>query len=130
VVQETNLERLPVGISDYSGIDDSFSDSVYKELNADKHVYRHYRDKSGSQIDLYIGCYGTGKGGRTGHDPHGCLPGAGWKIPELKRVKVTSQTYANGVDIYYVLAQKGEIHESVFHWYQAGGNKILSSGIQ
>ena len=42
VVVETNLENLPMQIGSYTGTKDAFSQSVYDELNADKHVYRHY----------------------------------------------------------------------------------------
>jgi hypothetical protein len=32
--------------------------------------------------------------------------------------------------INYILARKGETYESVLHWYQSAGNKVLSTGIQ
>lgn len=105
-------------------------DSIYKELNADKHVYRHYRDDDGKQIDLYIGYYGTAKGGRTGHNPYACLPGAGWGIIEANQGSLKTNNYPNGVPINYVLARKGETYESVLHWYQSAGDKVLSTGIQ
>jgi EpsI family protein len=130
VVVRTNLENLPMEILSFKATEDFFPDSVYKELNADKHVYRHYRADDGKQVDLYIGYYGTAKGGRTGHNPYACLPGAGWGIVDTKSVRVTSNYYTNGVDVNYVLARKGETYESVLHWYQSAGNKVLSTGIQ
>src|SRR5665811_1355673 len=80
VIARTNLEYLPKEIAGYKGVDDTFPEAVNRELNADKQLYRHYRSSDGSQIDLYIGYYGTAKGGRTGHNPYACLPGAGWAI--------------------------------------------------
>lgn len=130
VVLKTNLENLPMDIAGFKATEDVFPDSVYKELNADRHVYRHYRNADGKQIDLYIGYYGTAKGGRTGHNPYACLPGAGWGIVDSRKVRVTSKHYMNGVDINYVLARKGEVYESVLHWYQSAGTKILATGIQ
>ena len=130
VVVKTNLENLPMEIGGYKGTEDSFPESVYKELNADKHVYRHYRNTDGKQVDLYIGYYGTAKGGRTGHNPYACLPGAGWGIVDSREVKVMTKYNADGVGINYVLARKGEIYESVLHWYQSTGNRVLATGIQ
>ncbi len=136
VVVKTNLENLPMEIAGYKATEDSFSDSVYKELNADKHVYRHYRSDDGLQVDLYIGYYGTAKGGRTGHNPYACLPGAGWGIVEARTVQLTARSlpvtkyYPNGVEVNYVLARKGDTYESVLHWYQSAGTRILSTGIQ
>ena len=130
VVVKTNLENLPVEIEGFKATEDVFPDSVYKELNADKHVYRHYRANNGKQVDLYIGYYGTAKGGRTGHNPYACLPGAGWGIVDSQEVKVRTKYHGDGVDINYVLARKGEIYESVLHWYQSAGDKVLATGIK
>ena len=130
VVVKTNLENIPIEIAGFKATEDFFPEAVYKELNADKHVYRHYRNADGKQIDLYIGYYGTSKGGRTGHNPYACLPGAGWAIVDAKNVSVTSKYHTNGVDVNYVLAHKGEVHESVLHWYQSAGSKVLATGFQ
>jgi EpsI family protein len=132
MVVKTNLENLPMEIAGYKATEDFFTDSVYKELNADKHVYRHYLSSDGKQVDLYIGYYGTAKGGRTGHNPYGCLPGAGWGIIDSHkiRLKVKAENYPDGVDINYILSRKGELYETVLHWYQSAGNKVLATGIQ
>jgi EpsI family protein len=130
VVVKTNLENLPMEIAGYKATEDFFPDSVYKELNADRHVYRHYRNADGKQINLYIGYYGTAKGGRTGHNPFGCLPGAGWGILEVRQLKLKTNRYPDGVSVNLILAHKGEAYESVLHWYQSAGNKVLSNGIQ
>jgi EpsI family protein len=130
VVVKTNLENLPMEIAGYKGTEDFFPDSVYKELNADRHVYRHYRSADGKQVDLYIGYYGTAKGGRTGHNPYACLPGAGWGILDSGQMILKTNNYPNGISVNYILARKGETYESVLHWYQSAGNKVLSTGIQ
>jgi EpsI family protein len=130
VVVATNLEKLPVFIGEYKGTEDSFPDSVYRELNADRHVYRHYRAPDGRQVDLYIGYYGTAKGGRTGHNPNACLPGVGWGILESKRIKLYPKHHEDGVEVNYILSRRGEINNTVLHWYQSSGDKVLSTGIQ
>lgn len=130
VVVETHLERLSMEIAGLKGIKDSFPESVYRELNADKHVYRHYRSDSGRQIDLYIGYYGTAKGGRTGHNPYGCFTGAGWGIVEDGIVKINVPQTNTIVKVNYLLSQKGQDYNVVLHWYQSDRDKILATGIQ
>ena len=130
VVVETNLERLPMEIAGRNGVQDSFPESVYRELNADKHVYRHYRSDDERQIDIYIGYYGTAKGGRTGHNPYACFTGAGWGIVDDGIVKVKVPGTDNTVKINYMLSQKGHIYNVVLHWYQSDRDKILATGIQ
>jgi EpsI family protein len=130
VVVKNNLENIPMEIAGLKATEDFFPEAVYKELNADKHVYRHYRNNDGKQVDLYIGYYGTAKGGRTGHNPYACLPGAGWAIVKAEKVSVASNYYTKGVDLSYILARKGETYESVLHWYQSAGNKVISNGFE
>ncbi len=129
VVLRTNLENIPMQLAGFTGTNDSFPESVYKELNADKHIYRHYRSPDGEQIDLYIGYYGTAKGGRTGHNPHACLPGAGWGIIESSKITLTSSNYPEGVTVNYILSRKGDVYEVVLYWYQTRGTVVLPDGI-
>jgi EpsI family protein len=130
IVVKTNLENLPMEIGGFKATEDYFPDGVYKELNADKHVYRHYRNAEEKQVDLYIGYYGTAKGGRTGHNPYACLPGAGWAIVGSREVKMMAKNKADGVGINYILARKGEVYQSVLHWYQSAGDRVLANGFQ
>lgn len=130
VVVATNLENIPMEIAGFKATEDFFSKAVYDELNADIHVYRHCRSPDGKRVDLYIGYYGTAKGGRTGHNPYACLPGAGWGIIDSGKVRLTGVRYANGVYVNYVLARRDNVYETVLHWYQSAGTKVLATGIQ
>jgi EpsI family protein len=128
-VVATNLENLPMNIAGFQAQEDYFAPSVYRALNADKHVYRHYSN-NGRQVDLYIGYYGTAKGGRTAHNPYGCLPGAGWAILEDRTLRIKADGYKGGAVVNYLLSRKGPVYQVVLHWYQSDGDKILTSGIQ
>lgn len=130
VVVRTNLEDLPMEIAGYRGTEDAFSESVYRELNADKHVYRHYLSGDGSQLDLYIGYYGTAKGGRTGHNPYACLPGAGWAIVDSRKVGIRQTSQSSDVEVNYVQARKNGVNTVMVHWYQTAGMTVMSTGIQ
>lgn len=129
VVSQTNLEKLPRVIAGYTATDDSFPDSVYRELNADKHLYRHYRSPKGEQIDLYIGYYGTAKGGRTGHNPYACLPGSGAAIVDTQEVYLKQAATGKNVPINYILAKKDGASTVMLHWYQTAGTKVVSTGL-
>jgi len=130
VVVKTNLENLPMEILGFTGTEDFFDDSIYEELNADRHVYRHYRSGDGRQVDLYIGYYGTAKGGRTPHNPYACLPGAGWGIIRNTTVELTRNNSTDVETVNFITSQKGEVYDVVYHWYQSDGDKVLSNGIE
>jgi|WetSurMetagenome_2_1015567.scaffolds.fasta_scaffold223023_2 EpsI family protein len=130
-VVETNLENIPMEISGMHGVDDSFSESVNEMLNADINVYRHYSAKNISQMDLYIGYYGTAKGGRTRqHDPLICMPSQGWTLSESHEIKLKSKDYPDGVSVNYLLSTKDDLSLTTIYWYQSAGSKVLATGIK
>lgn len=129
-IVRTNLENIPMQIGDYAGQEDKFSDAVYEELNADLNIYRHYSSRHGNIIDLYIGYYGTAKGGRTPHNPHGCLPGSGWAILKTDEVKLFPSYYPNGVVVNYIISKKDTTFLSMLYWYQSDKTKVMATGIQ
>lgn len=129
-VLQTNLEHLPMQIAGYQGREDRFSEEVYRELNADQHVYRHYRDAGAQLVDLYVGYYGTAKGGRSSHNPYACLPGSGWAIVERGQLQLPASYAPGGVMLNYVVASKDGLSNVLLHWYQAAGTKVLTSGWQ
>lgn len=128
VVVETNLEEIPMEIAGYKAREDFFSETVYRALNAQVHVYRHYRSDEGKQIDMYIGYYSTARGGRTGHNPNACFSGAGWDFIDIHKIKLKASYCPDGAWVNYLLVRKGNIYEAVLHWYQSAGTKVLGSG--
>jgi EpsI family protein len=129
IVVQTNLENIPMVIDGYTATDYTFSDSVYKELNADKYVSRHYKSRDGNQIDLYIGYFGTAKGGRTGHNPYACLPGAGLAIVDTGKVYLKKPD-GGMVPVNYIRAVKDGINTLMLHWYQTAGNRVVATGFE
>jgi EpsI family protein len=129
-VVATNLEKIPMQIDGYDGTEDRFPQSVYDALGADLHLYRHYQNTHGDQVDLYIGYYGTAKGGRTGHNPYACFPSAGWGIIENDTLRLAARSYQEKVDVNYMLIKKDDVHLIVLHWYQSEGVKVLDTGLK
>ena len=130
VVVKTNLENLPFQILGYTATEDFFPKKVYDELNADKHIYRHYRSIDGHLIDLYIGYYGTKKGGRSAHNPNSCLPGTGWGIELSKKVKINNCNNKAPEEVNYLISRKDDNYSLMLHWYQSEGTKVLDSGLE
>lgn len=129
VVVQTNLENLPREIGGYIAVDGTFPESVYRELNSDKNIYRHYLNGNGA-LSLYIGYYGTAKGGRTGHNPYACLPGAGWSILETRIINLDKDKSKSRPVLNYVRAKRDGINTVMVHWYQIAGSTVVATGIQ
>ena len=47
-------------------------DEVTRMLDSDFNLQRVYKHSLGGYVVLYVGCYGTGRGGGTGHTPRIC----------------------------------------------------------
>lgn len=132
VIQALNLDHFPAQIDDYASVEDiTMQDSVIKELDTDAFIYREYENDKSQKIILYIGYYGTKKGGRTGHNPYGCYPGGGWSIIEDSNVSlpIIIKGKKREVTLNSLLVKKGSYNELVYFWYQSSGDEVLSSGI-
>ncbi len=128
-VVATQLERLPAVIDDYRGVDDSYGEAIYAILGADLNLYRHYRSSSGAAIDLYIGYYGTAKGGRSAHNPNACLPGAGWAIISNRMADLEPKG-AGTKPIRAMVAARDGRYVALYHWYQVNKTEVSGSGIR
>ena len=131
-VLEKNLDKFPYTIATFVGGNIIMEDSVIKELDTDVYVFRKYRSDKGEVITLYIGYYGTKKGGRTGHGPGGCYPGSGWAILNESQVMqlVAFDGKKKKIKLNSMKIKRGNIAELVFYWYQSNGDEVLSSGIE
>ncbi|MDT8274355.1 MAG: EpsI family protein [Desulfomonilia bacterium] len=131
-VVSTNLDNIPSTIAGSHSTEITLEESARQALDPDVYVYRNYRTTEGRILNLYIGYYGTRKGGRTGHNPHGCYPGSGWVILHEGKAIVTVEQNGEPKDIVVnvITVKKGETKQLVYHWYQSAGNMVISSGFQ
>jgi EpsI family protein len=128
-VSELRLNTLPMEMGGWKGESRTFDDKVYQALNADENLLRLYSRGPGEDIWLYIGYYGTQKGGRTGHLPMHCYPGSGWEIISQKR-----ETLADGAgrpqSVNQLLVRKGPVGRLAYWWIHADKDKVLDTGLK
>jgi EpsI family protein len=125
-VTDQRLDSLPRQLGPWSGEDHRFDDKVYKALNADANLLRMYTG-GGADLWLYIGYYGTEKGGRTGHLPRHCYPGSGWEIERMGRETVAGPG-GDPRHVNTILVRRGEERRLALYWIHAGGDRVLDSG--
>jgi EpsI family protein len=83
-VDPTPLSGLPQQLVGWEGADVALDDEVIEMLQADYHVQRIYVNRAGGLVWLYVGYYGTERGGRSEHSPLVCYPAAGWALDESR----------------------------------------------
>lgn len=122
----STLENLPMALGDWRGEPHAFGEEVVQVLNADRQILRRYT-KENRGAWFYLGYYGSEKGGRTGHLPHHCYPGAGWRIVETATEDVAVGNERKTLN--RILVEKNGERISVLWWNQSG-RIVTSNGWQ
>ena len=132
IVWKKNLDRIPYTINGMKGVDIPLEKSVIKELDPDVFVFRNYTSKNGRVLNVYIGYYGTQKGGRSKHSPEGCYPGAGWSILNESTTSLTVEERGVKKDVMLNTLQVKMIDDNqlVYHWYQSNRGVVVINGVQ
>ena len=87
-VDTRELAQLAPSLGSWSSEDVPVDDDVARMLRADFNVQRAYRHSLGDVVFLYVGYYGTARGGRPEHTPWVCYPSTGWEILASRVVSV------------------------------------------
>ena len=88
-VDPASFDALPDRIGMWQAVRDVPIDPAAEEiLQADYHVQRVYHNPVGGVVAVYVGYYGTARGGRPEHTPDICYPSSGWEI-EARQVVET-----------------------------------------
>ncbi|MGR3309904.1 MAG: exosortase C-terminal domain/associated protein EpsI [Candidatus Brocadiales bacterium] len=128
VVTEKRLNTLPYTIDKWTGGDRQFESLIYEVLDTDDNLFRHYDSADNNPLWLYIGYYGTKKGGFTGHVPKYCYTGAGWEIVEMNDVDIHWKSRNTNVQVKKLLLRRENAQEVVLFWFHSAGDKVLDYG--
>jgi len=115
-VAADSLGDLPRQIDSWQAIDVPLDSTVEAILRADYNVQRVYRHPIGVQVALYVGYYGTERGGRPEHTPWVCYPNAGWEILASRTVTVDP---GRGLRANELEVDSGAGQRLVHFWYRS-----------
>jgi len=118
------LATLPTRIDAYEGRDIPLESTVESVLRADFNLQRSYYG-AGSLVWLYVGYYGTTRGGRPEHTPRGCYTGAGWGIESTRTLRVVPNGELRANE--YLVERDGE-RRLVHFWYRSAQRTGMLGG--
>lgn len=127
VVAENRLAHFPARVLDYEGNDEGFEESVYAVLGNDHNLLRRYNSSSGRTVWLYVGYYGTAKGGRPSHVPQHCYTGQGYAIEDWRIVAAPDGR--REARIHQMTVKRGPERQLVLFWFHGQGDKVLADGV-
>ena len=123
-IDASALATLPTRIDLYDGHDIPLESTVESVLRADFNLQRSYY-RAGSLVWLYIGYYGTTRGGRPEHPPRGCYTGAGWGIESARSLRVVPNGELRVNE--YLVERSGE-RRLVHFWYRSARRTGMLGG--
>lgn len=129
-VLETRLKKLPLEINTWRGEELRMDEAVYKVLNADENVFRNYYSSSQGALNLYIGYYGTRRGGRAAHLPQYCYTGQGWAIERWETATILTDNVRGPVNVHKMVVKKGSHRQLVVFWFQSFDQRVMTNGLE
>jgi EpsI family protein len=91
-VDAAPLMALPQALGSWDAIDVPLDQNVESILRADANLQRAYVHPLGAIVFLYVGYYGTERGGRPEHTPEVCFHSQGWEIAERRTLTVNAES--------------------------------------
>jgi exosortase D (VPLPA-CTERM-specific) len=128
-IAEPRLEELPAVIDGWTGRRAYFPDEerINAILGVDISFLRVY-SRGEDRVELYVGYYGTERGGRSSHNPESCYVGAGWTIDERSVMAISPEDRKRPVEVNHLVVESGERRQEMLHWYQVAGKRVVQSG--
>jgi EpsI family protein len=120
------LLALPHAVDAWSAVDVPLDGSVESILRADANVQRLYAHPSGERVSLYVGYYGTDRGGRPEHTPEVCYRSQGWDVLERRVLDVPG---APGLRANEYLVDNQGRRDLVLFWFRSHRRTGLVGGL-
>jgi len=120
----SSLATLPRKLAGFTGEDLPIDSAVESMLRADFNLQRAYVHAFGDVVWLYLGYYGTARGGTPEHTPGVCYGANGWDI--VHDAAVTFPDAAKGHAREFIVEQAGQ-RRLVLFWFRSYRNRTLAS---
>ena len=115
-VDASALRTFPEDVGDWRGEDVPLRPEEEAMLRADLNLQRQYRRALAQPIWLYVGYYGTDRGGHPEHTPDICYPANGWRT--LQEATITIDP-PRGLRANEFVAEQAGVQELVLYWYRS-----------
>ena len=123
IVDATALSALPTRLGSWTSEDVPLEATVESMLRADYNVQRLYRHEIGDVVWVYLGYYGTARGGTPEHTPQVCYKAQGWQIEDHQVIEV-----AGGLRVNELLVSLAGERQLVHYWFRSFRRTGLRGG--
>lgn len=122
------LRQLPPELAGWQAVDVPMEQEVADMLRADENVQRAYIHPQGYVVFVYVGYYGTQRGGTPEHTPEMCYPAQGWNIVERDAYRVGGAIGGeDGFTAREFVVEKDRERHLVHFWYRTAAKTGIQS---
>jgi EpsI family protein len=118
------LESMPSRLGAWRADEVPLESGVESILQADFNLQRRYANAFGDVVWVYVGYYGTARGGRPEHTPSACYRAHGWEIEEHRVLDAGGGLRVNEL----VVSLEGE-RQLVHYWFRSFRSTGLRGGL-
>jgi EpsI family protein len=123
-VDASALDALPMQLGPWQAEDVPLESAVESMLQADHNLQRRYRHELGDVVWVYVGYYGTSRGGRPEHTPRACFRAHGWEIEDQAAVAA-----GGGLATTELLVSRDGDQDLVQYWFRSFQRTGLRGGL-
>lgn len=125
VVQEPQLEIVPLQIERYTGEDIESEVSLEEQLGTEHVMMRYYWKGTDSPVNLCL-VYNYARRSTSFHDPWICFPAQGWTLQDLgkREIKLGDKTVQGSL----LSITRNNRSQLVLYWYMSGDNPVDFAG--
>jgi len=119
-----SLDALATNLGGWQAIDIEMDQAVADMLGADHNVQRAYHHPLGYTVFVYIGYYGSERGGVPEHTPGVCYPAQGWTVVASRGQNVGGR---DGLDLREYVVESEGARRLVHFWYRTSQSSGITS---
>ena len=124
IPERESFASFPLKIKDWEGRSSTLETIYLDALKLDDYLLTDFSNGRAT-VNFYIAYYASQRKGESAHSPRTCIPGGGWKINSIARVRLADPRLA-GLTVNRIEIQRDELKQLGYYWFQGRGRVITN----
>ena len=126
IPEREKFVTFPLYFQGWAGEQENLPPIVYNKLALTDYILNDYRKANSPPVNFYVAYYESQRKGISPHSPRVCIPGGGWSITGLERVKIDINGQGENVPVNRAIIQNGLNKQLVYYWFKQRGRDIAN----
>lgn len=126
IPEREKFVSFPLYFDGWTGEQKNLQPIVYNKLALTDYILNNYSKEPAPPVNFYVAYYESQRKGVSPHSPRVCIPGGGWSITDLERVKLDIKGQKELVNVNRVIIQNGQNRQLVYYWFKQRGRDIAN----